>query len=110
MSQTSALRDLDADIAAALVDAGLADVATYTPPGGGSAVPCTVYVDRDVQVYGDDQMPVGAPRTLITIFRSDVDAPARLGTVTLTETAETFKLDEVLKKDESRQQWACANG
>jgi hypothetical protein len=108
MSQTSFLRDMDATMAAAFANAGLADAATYTPPGGGSAVPCTVYVDRDVQVYSVDQVDVATPRTVVTFLLAEVPSPARGGTVTLTATSESFQLDAEQRRDESRVIWVVA--
>jgi hypothetical protein len=108
MSQTSFLRDMDASMATAFADAGLADAATYTPPGGGSAVPCMVYVDRDVQVYAVDQVDVAAPRTVVTFLLAQVANPQRGGTVLLTETSESFALDAEQRRDESRIVWVVA--
>jgi hypothetical protein len=108
MSQTQFLRDMDATLAAAFADAGMADAATYTPPGGGPAVPCMVYVDRDVQPYTVDQMDVATPRTVVTFLLAEVANPQHAGTVTLTATAESFQLDAELRRDESRVVWVVA--
>jgi hypothetical protein len=108
MSQTQFLRDMDATLAAAFADAGIADAATYTPPGGGSPVPCTVYVDRDVQVYTVDQTDVATMRTAVTFMLAEVANPQRAGTVTLTATGESFELDAEQRRDESRVVWVVA--
>lgn len=53
MSQKSALAALDAAIHAGLASAGLADSGLYTPKGGDTAVPCSVYVGRGLQSAGE---------------------------------------------------------
>lgn len=107
MSQTTTLRALDAAIAGAMLGAGLADDALYTPPGGGAGIPCTVLVDRALQVYGDQGEVVGH-RIAITLFLATVPSPARGGTVAIG--AEVFRLDEPEARDESMSQWVVVRG
>jgi len=56
VSQRDELAALDADIHAAFLDAGLADVGEYWPPGAlldAPGMPVRVYVDRDIQTMGE---------------------------------------------------------
>lgn len=56
MSQRDALAGMDADLHAAFLDAGLADLGLYWPPGAlldAPGMPARVYVDRDTQTLGD---------------------------------------------------------
>jgi len=53
MSQRQFLADLDAGLHASFAAAGMADLARYTPSPGEAAVPCQVYVTRDVETIGD---------------------------------------------------------
>lgn len=52
MSQREFLVDLDAALHAGFASVGMAEVAEYTAPGSSTAVPCEVYVDRDVETIG----------------------------------------------------------
>ena len=105
VSQRTALQQMDADIVAVMADNGIAEAATYTPPGGGAAVPCTVMVDRDTQPYAVDQMSVATARALVTIYFADVPVQLGGGVVHLTEADEDLTLGEELHRDESRVQW-----
>jgi hypothetical protein len=54
MTQLDAARLMDADLHAALLDAGLADVGFYTAPGANVATPgVRIYIDRGVQPVGE---------------------------------------------------------
>lgn len=53
MSQRAFLAGLDASLHAAFAEAGMADSGLYTPTQGSPAVPCQVYVTRDVETVGD---------------------------------------------------------
>lgn len=108
MSQKTALQELDDEIAEAMLDAGLAEAATHTSAGGGAATACTVVVDRNVELYAEGEVEVAIFRTLITIFRADVDAPARGDTVALTDAGESFALASLHRRDESRTVWIAA--
>ena len=110
MNQTAFLQELDAGIVGAFADAGMADAATYTPPGGGTAVACSVLVDRNVQFFGDDGAEIVGTRDLVSLFLSEVAAPARGGTVTLTATSEVLKLDQPDARDESMSRWVVIHG
>ena len=102
MSQTAALRALDADIMGAMADAGFADVGTYTAPSG-SPVPCTVYIDRNAGFLEQDGAAIAGNRIVIGILRADVDRPVRGGVITVD--AETFELEDMVQRDESMQRW-----
>lgn len=108
MSQRTALRELDADLAAAFLDGGMADTATYLRKGAAaaSAVPCTVLIDRDVQYVGDGYSQSPTKSTVITVFLADIGAPPVKGdVVTLLEDdtpTETFCIDRPISVDESR--------
>jgi hypothetical protein len=102
MSQRAALRAMDAQIMAAFVDAGMADPATYTAPGGGAAVACQAMVDRDVRLYADAGADVATAHVVVTLFLAEV-SPARRGTVVVD--GDTLVLDELLDQDESRSRW-----
>lgn len=109
MNQTAALRDLDAAIVASLADAGIADAATYVPPGGGAGAACTVLVDRAAQFFGETG-DVAGYRITVALFLAEIASPARGGMVTLTETGEAFKLNELDARDESMARWVVVNG
>lgn len=102
MSQLSTLRDLDAIFAQQMLEAGAADSAQYTGPGGGAATACTVFVDRAAQFLGDNGEILGN-KILITIFLGEVAAPARRGTVAVG--TETFALERCEARDESMERW-----
>jgi hypothetical protein len=107
VSQIDAMRDLDAAIVGALAHAGFADAAAYTPPGGGTAVPCTVLVDRAAQFFGPAGEVVGT-RIAVTLFLADVANPQQGGTVTVGD--EAFELDELDEQDESKSRWVVVRG
>ncbi|KIJ00481.1 hypothetical protein ST27_10330 [Xanthomonas phaseoli pv. phaseoli] len=106
MSQRDFLRRFDASAFSVFKDAGLADGAVYTAPGG-AQLPCTVTIDRDVADFGDDEAPVSAPQTLVTFQRSEVE-PVRLARLALND--EVFVLDRRIRQDESISQWVVVNG
>ncbi len=104
MSQLETLRAMDADIVGALRDAGMADIATYTPPGGGAAVAgVDALVDRAVAFYGTDGATVAGYRNVVTLFKDQVADPQRGGTVTID--SEVFTLDDLDAHDESMSRW-----
>lgn len=101
MSQLATLQELDAALAAAFLAAGLADSATYTPPAG-AAVACTVLIDRAAQFY-DDAAGVAGNRIVITLYVAEVAVPVRTAAVVIG--SETFKLDQLIDRDESMSRW-----
>jgi hypothetical protein len=109
MSQVDFLRGLDADIVGSLRDAGMADIATYTPPEAGSPVHgVDALVDRAVAFYGTDGATVAGYRNVVTLFKDQVADPQRGGTVTVG--SEVFTLDELDAHDESMSRWVVIDG
>lgn len=98
-------RDFDRDAFAAFADLGMSSyVATYTPPGGGTPIACTVLVDRAVQVMPGSLGDVyEGPRTEVVLQLREVAAPAQGGTLAFN--AETWKLDQRASQDESASHW-----
>lgn len=103
MSQAATLRAFDAAAAAAFLEAGAADEATYTPPGGGTPIDCTVLVDREHQEFGDGGEPISGQRVVVTVFLAEIDDPKQGALVTVG--AESWVLYRELLRDESRAQW-----
>lgn len=102
MSQTAALRALDASIMDAMLGAGMADAAVYTAPAG-LPVDCNVYVDRVAQFFGGDSAEVAGYRTTVTLFRNQVPSPVRGATVLADGTTHT--LDQLDAQDQSMSRW-----
>lgn len=102
MSQADFLRNMDATLHAAFASAGMAETGTYTPPGGGAAVPVRVMVDRGVQAQGEYGVAVG-PLIVVRILRADVVSPDAGGTLVIG--GETFTLDRLESEDESASRW-----
>jgi len=107
MGQVDTLRDLDASIVGAFVGAGLADAATYTPAGGGTALPCQVLVDRAAQFFGEVGEVAGR-RIVVSLFLAEVPSPSRGGVVTVG--TEQFRLSELDLLDDSMSRWVVVDG
>jgi hypothetical protein len=103
MSQAATLRAFDAAAAAAFGEAGMADAGTYTPPGGGTPVDCTVLVDREQQDFADGIEPVSGQRVAVTLFLAEVEDPEQDGLVVVG--SESWVLYREIARDESRAQW-----
>lgn len=120
MNQRALLQSLDASISAAFASAGMADAALYLPEATvPPAVPapvaaaCTVLVDRDIEIYGQEQPDVATRHVVVTLFRGEVE-PAQYGTVTLVDTltglaGEAFRLEAKLDEDESKSRWVVSH-
>ncbi|MEO7362124.1 MAG: hypothetical protein ABI120_17475 [Gemmatimonadaceae bacterium] len=110
MSQSVGLRALDQRIFACLQGANLADSALYVPSTGGDPILCSVYVDRDVQTFGDVGQVIGSD-VQITFFNAEV-SPLRGDMVTIDPdgSAEVFILESLVSgfQDESRSKWTLA--
>lgn len=68
------------------------EAASYTPPGGGAATPCTVIVDaRDRQVAGTmgRQMMQGV---VLKVRKSEIAGPASGGIFVLSATGEILEV------------------
>lgn len=103
MSEAAFLRDFDANFFAAwgAVCGGIA--ATYTSPLG-TTTAVEVLVDHDITQFGDDQVPVSAPTTVVT-FRLAQVVPETLGTVTVDGATYTL-VQRISISDESLSRWA----
>lgn len=82
--------------------AGLATTATYTPPAGAAVIGVRVYQDDGVQVMGENANVV-TQLTRIALLRADVAAPEEGGAVAIG--SNTYRLDALLKEDESLTWW-----
>lgn len=119
MSNTFA-REFDAAAFDAFRDAGIADFAQYTSPGGGAATLRRVIVNNARQMYGQDGIVTG-PRTTVGIFLGD-GAVAKGGTLVIgtvdaagafVASGETYRLqqlDETDPSDGSTQYWVVTHG
>lgn len=104
MSQSAALRELDADFAAAFSDAGMADAATYQAPDSAEVTPCTVLFDQpDMTRIGSDGPSTGM-LTEVTIFKADIANPRRGGRVVIDGIA--WCLGELQHEDAGQTRWA----
>jgi len=83
---------------------GLADAATFKPRNG-TEITCTVMIDRDVREFADNPTPLGYPRVLVTLPRSDIPAAAVGDTVSLPATGESWLLEQRIGQDEVMSQW-----
>ena len=80
--------------------------ASYSPPGGGSATPCTVIDDsRDRQAAGGLGRPVMRGNVL-KVRKSELPSPAKGGTFTID--TETLKIvGDPVSDDPGRLIWTC---
>ena len=76
MSQATE-RAFDAEIFAALKDAGLADVVTYRRQNGEVLSSINAEIDVNSDVFGDFESGAAEYRTAITLQRGDVGEPRR---------------------------------
>lgn len=83
------------------VDAGTASAATYTPPGGGAAVPCLVAFDPELAQLGE--FGQSASRRLTLTFFAAEFTPVRAGTVVIDATSYT--LVSQLSEEEALEAW-----
>lgn len=108
MTQRDSLRELDAALITAFKGAGLADDATYTPPGGGSPVSCEVMVDEGIAEFGEDLATVVGRRTLVSLQLRQVPNPVRGATVQVG--TDTYTLDIPESRDQSLSRWVVTHG
>lgn len=90
----------DALAVGAFQGVGLAHDAQYTRSTGGPSIPCKVYIDRSVVLQGT-QGQVISDGVTITAFAVDVGASPSPG-ARFVIGAETFTVDSLNNKDESR--------
>jgi hypothetical protein len=96
-------QQIASDMFDGLVDAGMADWGTYTPPGiGPTPVPCRVVINRG-------QVPVGtfgtfpAGKTTIRLLVTEIAAPLRDAVVAAD--GDSFKLVKELLNDGALSTW-----
>lgn len=106
MSSRDFMRQFDAQVIGAFAGSGLADSATYTAPGG-APVPVDVLVDRSIQQWGDEVMPVAAFDVAISLQLAQV-SPRAGGLVHVD--GEVWKLEAKLSDDGSLQKWGVVRG
>lgn len=93
----------------AFADAGLADEAQYTPPGGGAATPRRVYVNTAQQTAGEFGQVV-ARRTVVGVMLAD-GAVAQGGALAVgSSTYKLQRLDETNGADGSLEWWVVTHG
>lgn len=83
---------------------GMADAATYTPPGGGDATACTVILNLSVE-----RVPAGfsgARRDSLTFRHAEV-TPAYGGVVVIG--SDSYTLGDRDRRDESGSTWWLQN-
>ena len=102
MSQREFLAELDASLHASFVAAGMADPGDYTPPDGGAAVPCQVYVDRDCETIGGLKQFV-AGRVEIVYVRTDGFRPVQKGRLLVD--GDVYVNAELVSDDGSLSRW-----
>lgn len=78
--------------------AGMADDATYKATPHATPVPCTIYVERDVQQVGQDMQTADTVTTL-RVSSAVVDRPP-IGS-TFTVGSETFVVEKIESSDEA---------
>lgn len=109
MSELDVLRDLDSDIHAAFVGAGLASVGFYTAPGVNFDVPVELYLDRGVQVRGEFGQTIGR-RDEVRILMGDGFELKSGGRILIETTpgagaGEFWHLDKQIGDDGSLSHW-----
>lgn len=107
MSQKEFLRQFDQAAIGGFMAAGMADSGLYTPKAGGVGVACDVMVDRAVQQWGDDPMPLAAGDVTVSFQRAQV-VPEKGGSVVVD--GDTYRLTDKLFDDGSLIRWAVIRG
>lgn len=109
MNANAWINDFDTDAHAAFSDAGMADLAQYTAPGG-TAVERRVYVNTESQALGDYGQVV-APRTVIAFFLAEGVVVENASVVVGGRTYVVQAIDIDSDKDDgSLQPWIVRNG
>jgi len=102
MNQRAFLSQMDAGLHASFAAAGMADLATYTQPEGGPALPCQVYVDRDSEMIGGLRQFV-AGRVEVVYVRTADFRPASKGRVLVD--GELYSNSKLISDDGSLSRW-----
>jgi hypothetical protein len=100
--------EFDADMHDAFLDAGLADLATYTAPAG-EPVERRVIVDTGVQVAGEYGQVIGS-QTVIAFLLADGPVVADATVVVGARTYTTDRIAPDDGDDGSLQRWSVRNG
>ena len=104
MSQESTLREFDSLIVSSMISAGLGDIGSYVPFGGGSTRDgISVLVDKVYAEFGNDAGAVGGVKTVLTLYLAEVPVPLRRSTVQIG--AKLYTLDQLDAQDESMSRW-----
>ncbi len=103
MSELAAIMALDADLHAALAEAGLGNTGHYTAPGANFDQPVRCYLYRAVQVLGEFGQVIGR-RDEIAILSEDVAAVGK-GRVLLPDESVTVELGDKVSDDGSMTRW-----
>ncbi|WP_153164286.1 head-tail joining protein [Stenotrophomonas nematodicola] len=100
MSQKAFLAAFDAAVVGSFKGAGLADAALYFAPAApqGAGVACDVMIDRGVQGWGDDPMPVAADSITVRFQRAQV-VPEMGGILDVD--GDRYRVGELLNDDGS---------
>lgn len=102
MSQTATLRALDMTLQQSFLSAGLADQGTVR------GIECDLYIDRDAEIFGDDEAAVVGIKSIVT-FRLDQVPKAERGDPVVVG-SERWQLAELLQQDESLAVWVVVRG
>jgi hypothetical protein len=110
VTELDALRDIDADIHAALEGSGLAGVGFYTAPEANFDVRVRLFLDRNVQVLGEFGQVLGH-RDEMRLMLADVPEPKGEGRVLVEATpgsgvGETWQLVKKISDDGSLSRWS----
>lgn len=103
MSQLAFRQQIASDMFDGLVDAGMADAGTYTPPGAGqTAVPCRVVINRGMAPQGN-YGAVSADKTTLRLLVQEV--PSAVRDAVVAADGDTFKLVKELSNDGAVAMW-----
>lgn len=103
MSQLAFRPQIASDMFDGLVDAGIADIGSYTPPGIGQVpVSCRVVINRGQAPFGTFGTVMG-DKTSLRILLEEIPAPLR-GAVVVAD-GGTFTLVKELSNDGALSTW-----
>jgi hypothetical protein len=104
VAQLAFRQQIASDMFEGLVDAGMADNGTYTPPNppGGSAVPCRVVINRGQAPFGTFGT-VMRNKTSIRFLLAEVPAPVRKAIVAAD--GASFTLVNEISNDGALSTW-----
>ena len=105
MSQRAFLQALEADLHAAFADDDMADSGTITRSSG-TAIACSVYVDRSTQSLSLAGIQARASAALITVLRAGVTiVPQRDDLIEVD--SDAWKVESIIDSDESHWVLLC---